>query len=933
MEPDKLQTFIEEASVEMPALRRGIFTLSHSGSGPADLAPLLVMVNMLQSGASECGAPDAEIKAAELESGLAALTHGEWPAAQTAITDLLDRLANFEESLLQNYLGGAETNMDVAAFVDESFDSLRQPAEEVWAMEDPKADDDDAAGFDIDEELLEIFALEAEGLLKNIESSLETLSSNPHDRDALWEIRRSAHTYKGAAGIVGFKKPSELAHRVEDLLDRMAEADFRTAVPVFDVLRKSSDCLQSMTSGDHSAQLAARIAEVYEEFDRVLEALNAPAEAAPAATRPDETGIPEPVFAPSPETTPAVIEIPDVPAPEAKPPHRKRSIVRVSLDRLDHLVRITRDLLMDRSVFEQRLRDLELQIDELHNATRRLQNTSSKLEIDFEASMLGGPVAGSRGGITFGGIIATDAAKFNDLEFDRYTEFHQSTRQLSEASSDTVAIGNALDLVHGSFETLFDHQRRLVEEMQEKLMSIRMVEFSSLATRLQRVVTVTCEDEGKKARLTLRNSKIELDTQILDALAEPLMHLLKNAVVHGIEPADTRRMFGKCETGEIIISLENQETHVELTITDDGRGIGLAALKEKAVATGRISRSQADSMTDRELGELIFMPGLTTAEKLNLSAGRGVGMSIVKESLESHRGQISIESSPQKGTSFIIRMPLTLAVTNALLVKAGRQTLAVPLKLISRISEIADTEIVQKNGLNCVEIGGESVPLRPLSELIASSHVDDTPKPLFNAMRIEYGGMTTLVTIDEIVRAEEVVIKPLGRPLENISGILGAAILGNGELVPILDMPHLLNTQRTPIEQPPPAEPAGLNVLIVDDSPSVRHLTSKVVAKAGWSVSTAKDGIDALEQLKAATNLPDIILSDIEMPRMDGYELVSTLRRSDEFAGIPVIMITSRAGAKHQEKAAESGVSEYLTKPFDDKELISAIERLTNVPA
>ncbi|MEP7212866.1 MAG: response regulator [Acidobacteriota bacterium] len=926
MEPDNIQNFIAEAAIEIPSLRRGILTLAQPGSDASDISTLIEMASMICAGASGCGITDTEVKAAELGSALSAIAAENRPVAQSETASLLDRLAELEEALLQNYFGESGPSIDVAAFVDESFDSLQCVADGAFLEEQSADGSDELVGFDIDEELLEVFALEAEGLLKNIESSLDSMRRNPDDRDALWAIRRNAHTFKGAAGIVGFKKPSELAHRVEDLLDRMAENDFRSTVPLFDVLRNSTDCLQAMTSGDTSRQLQEKVANVYREFDRVLLALASPASVPPAETvEMVETLSPVPPILRDPD---ALLEIPSS-GPEHGSHFRRRSIVRVPLERLDHLVRITRDLLIDRSIFEQRLRDLETQIDELTNATRRLQSTSGKLEIDFEASMLSSPTVGRRTAATDRRYAPVGTAAFDDLEFDRYTEFHQSTRQLSEAASDTVAIGNALDIVHGSFETLFEHQRFLIEEMQEKLMGIRMVEFSSLATRLQRVVSVTCEEAGKKVRLTIQNEKQELDTQILDGLAEPLMHLLKNAVVHGVETPDTRRMLGKSETGEITLNVTNEETHVVLTVKDDGRGIALAALKEKAVETGRINREQADAMSDNEACDLMFVSGLTTAEKLNLSAGRGVGMSIIKESLEAQRGQISIESFPQKGTLFTIRVPLKLAVTNALLVKCGRQTLAVPIKLITRVSELKETEVFEKDGIRCVNIGSSAVPLSPLSELIAAPSNIETNRSFFNALQIETGGKSYLVAIDEIVRTEEVVIKSLGRPLENISGILGAAILGNGELVPILDMPHLLNSTTMPItlRKEPELRADQITVMIVDDSPSVRHMTSKVIAGAGWVVKTAKDGIDALEQLKLAKSLPDIILSDIEMPRMDGYELVSTLKRTEGLSEIPVIMITSRAGEKHREKAFEVGVTGYLAKPYEEVDLLALVEQ------
>jgi len=462
-------------------------------------------------------------------------------------------------------------------------------------------------------------------------------------------------------------------------------------------------------------------------------------------------------------------------------------------------------------------------------------------------------------------------------------------------------------------------------------MSIRMVEFGTLATRLQRAVRVTCDEENKKAEITIENGHLEIDTQILDSLIEPLMHLLKNAVVHGIETPDVRRMLGKPEYGQISVSVVNEETHIGLTVSDDGRGIAGGALKEKAINTGLISAESADAMSDEQLLDLIFLPGLTTAERLNLSAGRGVGMSIVKESIESHQGTIMIESVAQKGTTFSVRMPLPLAVTNVVIVKAHRQAFALPIKLVKHIGEIALSSVKDLGSGNVLEIGTDKYQFRHLDEFLGLSS-PIVQQDNITTLVIETAGNKCAVAVDQVLKSEEVVIKPLGKPLDAIKGILGAAILGSGELVPILDLPHLL---KHGAKAPRPVLVSDVVketiVMVVDDSPSVRHMTSKVVESAGWTVEIAKDGVDALEKLNKGTRRPDVILSDIEMPRMDGYELVASLQMQPGLAEIPVVFITSRSGEKHRDKAFAAGVTEYLAKPYEDKDLVATIKRLAKL--
>lgn len=801
--------------------------------------------------------------------------------------------------------------------------------------------------FEIDPELLEVFAEEAEDLLKNIDSSLENLSRDPADSDSLWEIRRNAHTFKGSAGIVGLKQLSELAHRVEDLLDRMAETKCGSNERIIKLLHASTDCLKSLVAGETSPTLFRSISQLYYDFDGVLATLGPEDASLPAAelTAPATTvfaaedvivadPVPMPVSADLLPDSAAIARLLSAPALELAAPRnpQSRSVVRVSLERLDDLVRIVRDMLISRSVYEQNLKSLERQIDDLHNATRRLQSTSSKLEIDFEASMMG---SGTGFG-TPGSKPALGAPNsFDELEFDKYTEFHQSTRDLAETTSDTFSINTSLDLLRGGFESVLDEHRHLIDELQQWLLHVRMVEFGSLTTRLQRAVRVTCDEEGKQAELRVTNESLEVDTQILDSLIEPLMHLLKNSVVHGIEDVETRRILGKPESGLIEVSVENDETHIVITISDDGSGISPEAVKEKAIALGEISFDEAAQLSDEEALELIFLAGLSTAEKVNLSAGRGVGMSIVKESIQAGRGSISIDSQEGRGTTFTVRMPLALAVTKVLLAKAGDSMYALPLKPITFVTELTDDLFAGIDGKK-VDIQGKKLPLLQLSAFLGNEPV--APAALLGnpALLYESADRSCAIAVEEVRGTEEVVIKPLAKPLDRVTGILGAAILGSGELVPIIDMPALLKRRvgrDTPVRVLPKPVDTTVSILIVDDSPSVRHMTSKVVQSAGWQAKTAKDGLDALEQLKAMETLPAAILSDIEMPRMDGYEFAASLQRNEKFSRIPVIMITSRTADKHREKAHESGVSQYLTKPFDDRELIDSIKVLAGITA
>lgn len=956
MPSDLLQSFITEALQRIPAIRRGLM------SDSADSHITLFREEL--TSIAECARDLDQPEIAEFARAVAAELDGSdfQPRVETAFA----HLSKLEASLLRTMLEHDSSLLDLDAadapsitqenepipFLFDASDPhvtlADTPAPEVLSFSSPSAPPEpevitasESDVFEIDPELLEIFAEEAEDLLASIDASLENLSQDRNDSESLWEVRRNAHTFKGSAGIVGLKQLSEVAHRVEDLLDRLAETKAAANDDILALLHRSTDCLKSLVAGERSDTLAATISDLYAKFDVVLASLNQVSAAPVSQPVPSLVADLSPAVAS--EETPAApstldqaildrllgSHVSEIVAHKASP---SRSVVRVSLERLDDLVRLVRDMLISRSVFEQNLGSLERQIDDLHNATRRLQSTSTKLEIDFEASMMGsGSSMLQRGGVP----NTTAPGSFDELEFDRYTEFHQSTRELAETTSDTFSINTSLDLLRGGFESVFDEQRRLIDELQAWLLHVRMVEFGTLAPRLQRAVRVTCDEEGKQAELRIVNESLEIDTQILDSLIEPLMHLLKNSVAHGIENVETRRLMGKPDVGSIEISVDNDDTHIVLRVSDDGRGISPQAVKEKAVALREITEEEAKDISDDEALELIFAAGLTTAERLNLSAGRGVGMSIVKESISAARGSISIESSSHEGTAFVIRMPLALAVTKVLLARVNGGTFALPLRPITHVTELTDDIFAGIDGKK-VDILGKKLPLYQLPALLGHQVVEASALLGSSALVYEFGGRSCAIAVEEVTTTEEVVIKPLAKPLDKITGLLGAAILGSGELVPILDVPDLLKRKaesprkRTFAAPPQPVEKI-VSILVVDDSPSVRHMTSKVVESAGWQAKTAKDGIDALEQLKAADELPAVILSDIEMPRMDGYEFAASLQRSEKLSQIPVIMITSRTADKHREKALENGVSRYLTKPFEDRELIDSIRTLANL--
>ncbi len=960
MQNQNLQNFINEVESYLPMIRSGILVCSREGNLGGELETALLYTQAIRDAALSVGLENIGRAAEKLETELKSVPGSAAPLSDAATRNLLDNLAQTEALLARLHFTTDDAPLNFDGFVDESFSNLGfDSSGEIDLLDvfgesretSESGTTDEFAGFEIDAEMLEIFAEEADDLLRNINSHLEVLQSAPNDREALLEIRRNAHTLKGSAGIVGLKPLSGLAHRVEDLLDYISENQIESNRRIFELLANSTDCLSALASGEKSPQLSQKIEQLYTDFNRTLKALQN------GTFERENVKIPELVKAEGVSET----ALEDTNQPVAV---MHKSVVRVSLEKLDELVRLVGDLVISRSVFEQRLGEFERQTGELQYNTGRLLRTTGKLETDFEANQMnadfGFRIPDSRNNT---GLFAANNYRqehsnpkseipnpqsFDSLEFDRYTEFHQTTRELLETAGDASAINVELDKLRSNLETLFSTQSHLIEEMHDKLLRLRMVRFGSLAARLQRTVRVTCEEESKLVELVIEGEQTEVDTQILDLLVEPLLHLLRNAVAHGIEAPDTRRLLGKPEKGKIVLRLHSEGTHIILTVTDDGRGISSVALREKAVRNNFISPEEAAKMSDEEAFSLSFLPGLTTAEAVSQTAGRGVGMNIIKTSVLRGQGTISIASEPQKGATFTIRMPMALAITRGLLVKTGGQMFAFPLKLVKKVSEISAVEFAALPDKNSIQIDGLTCAAANLGELLDLPS-SGTKKDIIPLLLLEMAEAPRALMVDEIVRAEEIVIKPLAAPLQNYPNLLGATILGDGSVVPVLDLLYLLKNQvqspkskvQSPenIEVEPSAfefedqkpkteDPQPLKVMIVDDSPSVRHITSKLIKNAGWELVVAKDGIEAFETLQELETLPDVILTDVEMPRMDGYELLSSIRNHAGWQTLPVVMITSRASEKHRQKAFELGVSEYLTKPFDDSVLLEVINHL-----
>jgi len=1004
-DPAILLAFVDEARGYLPGIREGLLSYLADESQASDIQSAYRLTHTIAGAASMVGLDELSAFARATENTLEEFALVGGTLAPDRGAEVLSQLDEIEQRLAVI----AEVAATDFAAIGGSLDDLGPEPLSFGneGLEDAPVDED------IDPEMLEIFRLEAEEHLRTVSASLVVLDRTPGDRPTLKDIRRSAHTLKGAAAVVGFQSVTKLAHRMEDLLDALYDNEQPATPALTSLLLAATEQLEQLVGGTPPSELAQSLEVTYGQFDAVLPIVQAggtvdavgakspvahaepttpvvePADVDVAAASADvETngqteveatadvaGIPvqEPQTAVARiaaaaksigvdldadgEAEPAEPEQTEVAASsaandaamaDAAAAAGARQFVRVPLAKLDAVSKLMGEIVISRTALEQRVAQLEQQITELHHSTSRLRRASGQIESEYETTaLLRGPVyaaTGTEGRYVGGGNALTMPAGtggghgFDDLEFDRYTEFHRLTREMSEATSDSLAVRTELENLLGDFDSLLNRQRRLANDVQESVMRMRMVPLRTLATRLHRTVRVTADRQGKQAELILEGDTLELDSQVLDSMGEPLLHMLRNSVGHGLETPEVRRSLRKPARGRVWLSAYHEGTQAVLRVRDDGRGLDAAQLRKKAVSGGFLSADRAAALSDADVMSLVFLQGLSTADKVTDVSGRGVGMDIVRDTVQKLRGTISIDSTPNEGTTFTIRLPLTLAVIRALIVRVHGQAFAVPLAAMQQILRLGAEESARMMRSRVVSLNDKLLPVVRLSEALDIPDGPDVPSRL-PVLIVRVGESEVALVVDDIIEGREVVIKSLGRHLQRVRGIMGATIFGDGSVVPILNVVDLLGKHEAePVVAHVPAAPVRterdtLTVMIVDDSPSVRRIMSNLIKGASWTPVTAKDGLDAIEMLRNATSLPDVVLTDIEMPRMDGYELLAALKANEVLARLPVAMITSRAGDKHRRKAIDNGATDYLTKPYSDDQLLAMVRRMSEAGA
>ncbi|MEW5754875.1 MAG: Hpt domain-containing protein [Pseudomonadota bacterium] len=764
------------------------------------------------------------------------------------------------------------------------------------------------------------FLEEAEELLNNIDSTIQEHLDHPIAGVWIEQLQRDVHTLKGCARRADLTPVSTLSHSLESLLEAMRYRRLPVTPQVlgflqacYDRLHHFTECVQRQKPLSEAEDLTGQIDEwlAHPELLRPLKAVETEAGEAGESTLVQTAGL-------LPEVATQITSAAQVVTSDT---------VRLHADVLDKLVNISAELGIFKSRIAQQLSATRYNVGELDHTIHRIQTHLRTLEIEAETNMHHQSTLYS---------FETKQHDFDTLEFDRFSQVHQVTRSLMEGLSDLVNIHKLIQNQLRDVEVLIDQQERQQIELHDGLMRTRMVPFSSIVPRLRRLVRQTCDALHKEVELKVEGERVELDRSVLNRVLPALEHLLRNSVDHGIEKPEDRK--GKPASGEITIKLQQQGTQVSIELRDDGRGINLDLVKEKAIAKGMMSPTA--KLTDQEIMQFIFEAGFSTASALTQISGRGVGLDVVSNEVRELNGTVLVDSQKGLGTRFTIQLPLTLATQHALMVSVSSHTFALPLQGFLGIARLDPTEFERllAHKAPTFEYAGEKYTLHSLQQMLGfgkysvGEHAARKIPVLLFRIQEHY----VALQVDELQGHYEIVLKPLGPQVRAVPSVAGGTILGDGRVVLVLDMPTLVrsNLARRMIEEElaapeeKVAEAKRITAMVVDDSITVRKATARLLRKNDIESVSAKDGVDALTLIQQSK--PDIILLDIEMPRMDGFELASILRHDERFKDIPIIMITSRTGEKHRNRAEELGVNKYLGKPYNAQELVESIHALVN---
>jgi len=974
---DLLDIFLEEADELLMGIDQDVHTWSNDQSNTAALNNLMRYLHTLKGGANMIQATHIGLIAHELETIYERIINQQIQASLALIQivrlvqdNIADRIQTIREEKvdypapeaidilnnIQALVAGSVVSTDTEVVAEQKLPAVEhvaayeattieppavQPvhAEVSSFEEEPETADwvepvsqsntvepsHQAESLILDESVRSIveetFFEEAAEIFDTMEKLLQAWSEQRSDRSLLLQLQRAAHSLKGGARMVEIEPVGAIAYRLESAFEQFAVHHFNSNV--YDPLLKTTITWLRHAIFDHD----------YSNFDSLKAGLEAIEYADVTVQLPSRNHTAHmQITAPSFEF---------IQGDGAEPPammgewesfganDQSNEMIRISADLIEKMIDLSGENSINRSRIEMDLGQLGNTLNEMELAIKRLADQLRRMEGELESQII------AKHGSEVGRY-----ADFDPLEMDQYSSLNQLSKSLAESASDLVDFKSTLAEKIRDTEGLLLQQSRIQAEIQEGLMRTRLVPFSRLLPRLQRIVRQTASTLNRPAELIVNNTEGELDRTILERLVTPLEHMLRNAVDHGIEDPAQRQLANKSEIGKIELNISRQGTDVVVEFHDDGKGIDVNRIKEKAISLGLMKAEQ--SLEKEEILQFIFHPGFSTAQQITQISGRGVGLDVVQSSIKALGGHVAVDSILGKGTSFSIRVPTTVAVSDALMVKSGDQQFAIPLAQIERIVRIAPTtlETYFNSKEDYFKIDNQSYKLRYLSEFVAnqplprlSSIAHSLPVLLIKGN----SGQTIALLVDQLVGSRaQIVVKPIGQQFAAIGAIAGATILGDGQVCLILDGQNIARqiqtTQRVKHghdQREYRYSDTRRLIMIVDDSVTVRKVTSRLLERQGYDVVTAKDGVDAMEQLENVK--PDLMLLDIEMPRMDGFEVTNLIRHHEVHKQLPIIMITSRTGEKHRERAFSLGVTHYMGKPFQEAELLNNIESLLTV--
>jgi len=908
---------------------------AHAEQVPAEVAPLEdavvaeaeaeaeALVSELES-ADQVEA--AETVAAGIEQDVPADDAGTEQAAvleDTLQNDAADAAGTFENAEPASFVSAADSKATLAPL---TAALPEQAAATVAAVAIHELDAGPLDFADLDRELVDIFVEEGKDLLDHCDGLINDMRAAPEDREALAGLQRDLHTLKGGARMAGINAIGDLGHGIESLLEAVAAN--RTEITRGDVqlLERGFDRLHQLLTrtGEHRAVLMPTdLIEAFEaRTDGRAEAAQAPVEAASPADAvvaevASESVQPQPL--PHIEPLSAPLREEQAGAEEEGAP-RGQEQVRVRADLLDSLVNHAGEVAIYRSRLEQQLGAFRGAMAELDRTNARLRDQLRRLDLETEAQIVA----------RYRREHEQADQTFDPLELDRFSTLQQLSRALNESAADLGGLQGVLDDLSRNYDTLLQQQSRVSSELQDGLMRARMVPFDGLVPRLRRVVRQAAHETEKQVHLKLEGTHGELDRNVLDRMVAPLEHMLRNSVAHGLEQPAARAAAGKPEEGEIALRLRREGSEIVLEVGDDGAGLDREAIRRRAEQRGLLGAGE--QIDDTQLDQMIFASGFSTSEQVSQLSGRGVGMDVVRNEVRQLGGSVDIHSVRGQGATFTLRLPQTLAVTQAVFVRIGETTYAVPVASVSGIGRISRQRF--ESGQGGYHYNGEDFSLYNLGTLVGQAAAKAEGQTEIPLLLVRSGDLRAAVAIDQVLGNREVVVKPVGLQIASVPGIYGATITGEGNVVVILDVAPLVRRHLTQPQQTVEVIEASSQrhvplVMVVDDSLTMRKVTGRVLERHNLDVVAARDGVEALEQLEE--RIPDLMLLDIEMPRMDGYELATAMRADPRYKDIPIVMITSRSGDKHRQRAFEIGVQRYLGKPYQELDLMRNVYDLLGI--